>query len=204
MAASVADNRAPEDTLLGVDGDYVDRESLEIPPSTFTAVDLNKPFDLNRRFDLVQSLEAGEHVDHKSSELFVETLLRHSKSAVLFSAAPPGQGGESHVNEQPYDFWRAIFKRHGFLALDCVRPAIGSDVKISYWYRYNIFLYVHRDAIPGLAPLLRSCQVPDGVLLRDNSPALFLLRKMVVKRLPFTVQNRIARFKARRFRSGRI
>jgi hypothetical protein len=33
---------------------------------------------------------------------------------VLFSAAPPGQGGEHHVNERTYEFWRGLFARHGY------------------------------------------------------------------------------------------
>src|SRR6266480_4285442 len=48
--------------IHGIDGPYVDQSSLEIPPSSFTSVDLNEHFDLGRRFDLVQSLEVGEHI----------------------------------------------------------------------------------------------------------------------------------------------
>ena len=33
---------------------------------------------------------------------------RHS-DIVLFSAAPPGQGGHGHVNERSYEYWRGEF-----------------------------------------------------------------------------------------------
>ena len=50
----------------------------------------------------------GEHAD-----TFVQNLVRHASGAILFSAAPPGQGGEFHVNEQPYEYWRGKFQRCG-------------------------------------------------------------------------------------------
>src|SRR5262245_6598078 len=89
--------------LHGVDGEYVDRRHLE-PDLAFTALDLNAPFDLGRQFDLVQSLEVGEHIEERASEKFAECLARHARSYILFSAAPPGQGGEYHINEQPFEF----------------------------------------------------------------------------------------------------
>src|SRR6516165_4661125 len=48
--------------LHGIDGHYVERRRLELPKLMFTAVDLNVAFDLKREFDLVQSLEVGEHI----------------------------------------------------------------------------------------------------------------------------------------------
>src|SRR5262249_31929851 len=48
--------------ITGVDGDYVPRTTLAIPATRFIAHDLSQPFDLKRRFDLVQSLEVAEHV----------------------------------------------------------------------------------------------------------------------------------------------
>src|SRR5215469_3474240 len=47
---------------LGVDGEYVPRSSLLIPEADCLPRDLAKPFDLGRRFDLVQCLEVAEHV----------------------------------------------------------------------------------------------------------------------------------------------
>ena len=48
--------------LLGLDGDYVDRAALQIPLSSFCAMDLQRPSSLNRKFDLVESLEVVEHL----------------------------------------------------------------------------------------------------------------------------------------------
>jgi SAM-dependent methyltransferase len=188
----------------GVDGDYVDRKILEIPMANFTSADLNKPFDLGRRFDLVQSFEVAEHIDAASSETFAANLANHAERFVLFSAAPPGQGGEYHVNEQPYDFWRTLLAKRGFAVLDCVRPAILGDARISYWYRYNSFLYVRREHLGSLPDELRACEVPEGVALRDVSPFIFRVRKALVGLLPYAAQHQIAQLKSRLLPTGRI
>ena len=110
--------------IHGIDGSYVHQSCLEIPQSSFTSVDLNESFDLGRQFDLVQSLEVGEHIRNLGSDKFVQNITRHAERFILFSAAPPGQGGENHINEQEYEFWRERFAQHEFAVLDCVRPLI--------------------------------------------------------------------------------
>src|SRR6266704_548856 len=98
---------------LGVDGEYVSHESLLIPHVNFQGRNIAQPFDLPQRFDLVQCLEVGEHIPNTCSEVLVENLVKHG-SVILFSAAPPGKGGEHHVNEQPYEYWRELFARKGY------------------------------------------------------------------------------------------
>lgn len=191
-------------TLHGVDGDYVDRALLEIRPEQFTSSDLNEPFDLGRRFDLVQSLEVAEHVRPENSAIFVDNLARHAERFVLFSAAPPGQGGEHHVNERPLDDWRRLFEAHGFVALDAVRPAILHDPQVSFWYRYNTLLYVREAAFDALPETLKASRLPAGRPVPDLSPAAFRLRKAVVRRLPYRLQHELARIKARLAPTGRF
>jgi SAM-dependent methyltransferase len=190
--------------IHGIDGDHVDRDLLEIPGASFTPVDLNAPFDLGRRFDLVQSLEVAEHLDASTSNAFAECLARHAGRYVLFSAAPPGQGGENHINERPYEFWRERFEGLGFATLDAVRPAIAHDARISTWYRYNTLLFVRDEIVPELEPGLGTCRVPPGRAIADLSPLGFRIRKALVRRLPSAAQHAIARLKARVFPTGRF
>jgi hypothetical protein len=189
--------------IQGVDGDYVDRAQLVIPAAQFQAWNLAHPLDLSRDFDLVQSLEVAEHIAAEHAAVFVENLVRHSRGIVLFSAAPPGQGGEFHINEQPYDYWRALFAVHGYHAHDWIRPQIAGEPSISFWYRYNIFLYVHEAAAPRLPEAIRATRVPAERPLADISPTLFQWRKQLVRRLPEGVKDGLARFKAHYFPSGR-
>lgn len=188
----------------GVDGDYVARDSLVIANDRFIATDLNRGFDLGRQFDLVQSLEVAEHIRPEASAAFIETLCRHARRYILFSAAPPGQGGEHHINEQTYEFWRGLLAKRDFVACDIVRPMIAADAKISFWYRYNTFLYVRREMLAASAPAVRERVVPAIESLADISPPLFRIRKAIVRRLPDMVQDGLARFKSRFVPTGRF
>jgi hypothetical protein len=180
--------------LLGLDGDYVDRSRLLIPEDRFHPVDLSQPIELHRRFDLVQSLEVAEHLPAAAAATFVATLTRHS-SLVLFSAAPPGQGGSHHVNERPYGYWRDLFAARGFCLLDWVRPQIGADRSLAPWYRFNTFLYAERSTLDRLPPGVSSARQPDGASVADISPALYKLRKALVRQLPPAAQDALSRLK---------
>jgi SAM-dependent methyltransferase len=192
------------DEMLGVDGDYVDVADLEIEPEYFMPSDLRRPFDLGKTFDLVQSLEVAEHIDEAASDVFVSNIVRHAKRFVLFSAAVPGQGGEHHVNEQPYDFWRRLFANNGFDAYDFVRPRIADDQRISFWYRYNILLFVKKAVAADLNPIVSTTRIPDGEPVPDISSGWFKLRKNVVKSLSAKNRDRLARLKARIAPTGRF
>ena len=130
--------------ILGVDGDYVEEKVLQIESAKFIPADLRQPLSLDRKFDLVQSLETAEHLDWKYADLFVESLVNHG-DVILFSAAIPGQGGTGHVNEQPHSYWTEKFAQAGFKMYDIIRSRI-QDPGVEWWYRQNIFLY-SRDRV---------------------------------------------------------
>jgi 2-polyprenyl-3-methyl-5-hydroxy-6-metoxy-1,4-benzoquinol methylase len=190
--------------VYGLDGDYVDCNTLEIPKSSFRAVNLNGSFDLGRQFDLVQSLEVGEHIEESASEIFADNLARHARRYILFSAAPPGQGGQHHINERPYEFWRQLFEARGFRTLDAVRPAIIGDSRIAYWYRYNTLLFVRCELVPEIQKNLQDNILLSSDKVRDVSPLAFRLRKALVRRLSGSTQNKLAVLKARLIPTGRI
>jgi SAM-dependent methyltransferase len=182
--------------VVGVDGEYVDPARLLIPLQSFRAHDLKEGFDLGRRFDLVQCLEVAEHIPETHKDQLIDSLIRHGH-VILFSAAPPGQGGHDHVNERSYEYWRQEFARRGYVALDYVRPQISADAGIASWYRYNLMLYVHQDVLPQLGPALRSSLIPEGTTVRDFAPFRYRLRRQLVRRLPVSMMTVIARIKER-------
>jgi SAM-dependent methyltransferase len=186
-------NQAVTD-CLGVDGDYVQKEQLLIPAENFTAHDITQPFDLGRRFDLAQCLEVGEHIPQSASETLVENLVRHSQ-AILFSAAIPGQGGENHINEQTYEFWRALFHRHEYKPFDFVRPAIKASTAIEIWYRHNIILYVAPERVQGLPSAVAGTHVPDGEPIASVSSFLYRLRTRILALLSVRWVSRLAVWK---------
>ncbi len=173
------------ETVFGLDGDYVGIDNLLVEAEEFKAADLSKPFKLNCRFDLVQSLEVAEHIPARSSEEFVSSICNHG-NLVLFSAAQPGQGGEHHINEKPLEFWRKLFAQHGFEAFDFVRPIIADDVGIRPWYRYNTVIYAHHSIIQDLTPNVLISRVLESGTMDPGGSLYWRLRRRAL--LPFPSQ----------------
>ena len=128
--------------VIGVDGDYVNRDMLMIKESEFLPRDLTEELDLKRKFDLAMSLEVAEHLDEKYADNFVDTICRHS-DIVLFSAAHLGQGGDGHVNEQPLSYWVKKFEKRGYIWKDIRSKFEGND-DIEQWYKDNISLFLKK------------------------------------------------------------
>ena len=63
--------------------------------------------------DLVVSTEVAEHIPADLADHYAATLCRISTRAVVITAAPPGQGGTDHVNEQPPEYWIPKFAHFG-------------------------------------------------------------------------------------------
>ncbi len=132
--------------ILGIDGPWIQPEELQIPAREFQEADLQSPFRVDKRFDLVVSLEVAEHLPEKSADTFVESLVSAGK-VILFSAAVPNQGGLHHVNEQWPTYWQEKFASRGYVCVDCLRPYMWEDPTVDWWYAQNILLYVKREAI---------------------------------------------------------
>jgi hypothetical protein len=179
---------------LGVDGDYVSADRLVIPKECFAAFDLSKPIRLGRRFDLVQSLEVAEHIPTSKADVFIDNLVAHG-DIILFSAAVPGQGGEFHINEQSYEYWRRKFGLRGFAVFDCIRPHIVDIRAIEPWYRCNVFLYVDEKGLDRIPPAFRRMQLRRDELIADLAPLAWRMRNLTFRYLPQPIVQRIARFK---------
>lgn len=178
--------------VLGFDGPWVNRQYLAIQQSEFTEQDLTKPLALERRFDLAISLEVAEHLPIEAADLFVGNLTSLS-DFVLFSAAPPLQGGSNHINEQPIEYWQEKFQRHGYSGVDCIRPYIWNEPTIGAWYRQNVGLFVKNNRVSELSnptsfPLLNGYMHPQiyfdrFVQAHTVSGAWKLLRRAVKKKI---------------------
>jgi hypothetical protein len=62
--------------------------------------------------DLCICIEVAEHIPNQHSELLVAACAS-AADAVIFSAAPPGQAGQGHINLQPPAFWNTLFLKNG-------------------------------------------------------------------------------------------
>lgn len=155
--------------IQGLEGSWLDTRLLQIDPARVKILDLERSFDLDRRYDLAICLEVAEHLSPVAADPLVAGLTAHA-DIVLFSAAIPFQGGHHHVNEQFPDYWSERFARHGFSAIDCLRPRIWDDEEILWWFRQNVLVFAHERAIRASERLQQELAVtrrlrvvhPDG------------------------------------------
>jgi SAM-dependent methyltransferase len=65
-------------------------------------------------FQLVLSLEVGEHIEEDLSDDYLLCIQSTGANVVYFSAARPLQGGHGHINCQPKSYWVKKFHRRGY------------------------------------------------------------------------------------------
>ena len=184
--------------VLGLDGFHINKKMLMISEQNFKAVDLREKVELNRKFDLVECLEVAEHLEAEHAETIVDTIVKHGDVA-LFSAAYPGDGGVDHVNEQPFEYWRDIFAKHGYDQYDFVRPFIRGNSSVEYWYRYNIFIFINRLIVDQLPSNVLATKIDREKPVPVVTPVTYRLRGEVLKRMHPNFVTKLARFKARLF-----
>jgi len=126
---------------LGIDGEWIDKNMLQIPLQNFKVHDLRKPLTLKERFDLCICLEVAEHLPFRYSKTLVDSLTDLCP-VILFSAAIPLQGGEGHVNEQWPDYWASLFEKKGYVVVDYIRDKIWMDEDVEWWYAQNCLLFI--------------------------------------------------------------
>jgi SAM-dependent methyltransferase len=99
------------------------------------------PTDLRLR-DLALSFEVAEHLPARLANRFVKLLAAASDTVVL-SAATPGQGGTSHLNEQPHEYWIRKMARQGF-SMDrdlSLRWRAEWRGRTADWYNSNVMVF---------------------------------------------------------------
>jgi SAM-dependent methyltransferase len=101
--------------------------------------------DLKDHFDVAISMEVAEHIPAKNADRYI-ALLTSLSNTIIFTAAHPGQGGTDHLNEQPPSYWKAKFRKFGFvfdemlsLQLQKVWEDSGS---VMIWYCQNLMVFV--------------------------------------------------------------
>ncbi|HEY8241238.1 MAG TPA: methyltransferase domain-containing protein [Kiritimatiellia bacterium] len=158
--------------VLGLDGAYARESGLVIPDGCFQAADLAAPLQVGRRFDLAVSVEVGEHLPRAAAGTLVDSLTRLAP-VVVFSAAVPFQGGTDHVNEQWPDFWAALFRARGYVAVDALRPRIWQDAAVEVFYRQNLLVFADERELARNPALAAARAATSDRMLSVAHPELF-------------------------------
>jgi hypothetical protein len=138
----------------------------------------------------------AEHLNPDQSDQFIDNLVRLS-SRVLFSAAPPGQGGRNHINERPPGYWKGLFERRGYAAFDYVRPHALQFSEIEPWFKYNPLLFVQEAACAQLPEKVLRTRLAHGTPVRDLSPIAWRGRKLILSKMPTAVVSALSDLKHR-------
>lgn len=160
---------------MGVDGDHIDTAMLQIPKDHFMSYnfDSDKPFRLERTFDLVMCLEVAEHLSPRYAESFCRSLTLLGP-VILFSAAVPFQGGDYHQNEQWQNYWAEIFSQQAYTVIDCLRPKLWNNPEIRWWYAQNILVFVQNDYLTNMPSLKQEAVKTNTNCLSLVHPANYL------------------------------
>jgi SAM-dependent methyltransferase len=121
--------------VAGVDGSRDASWPASVARFCSTA-DITEGYNTDPR-DLVICTEVAEHIPGHFADEVVSVLCRHARKYIYFTAAPPGQGGYDHINEQPFSYWEPKFNNKGWVVdtarTAAMREACGKMVKMSYF-----------------------------------------------------------------------
>jgi SAM-dependent methyltransferase len=158
--------------ICGIDW-HRSAEMLQIPAERYLSRDLTAPLGIDREFDLVVSLEVGEHLPPEAASTFVRSLSSLGK-VVLFSAAIPYQGGTNHLNEQWPSYWVERFSECGFVMVDCIRGRVWDNPDVKWFYAQNIFMFVRADSLDKYPALRRERERQTSAPLAIAHPRGYL------------------------------
>jgi cyclopropane fatty-acyl-phospholipid synthase-like methyltransferase len=104
-------------------------------------LDLSKPFYLGKKFDVVMSLEVGEHIPKEFEEQFIDNITKHAKKHLIISWAVVGQGGDGHVNCANNDYIIGQIVDRGFKHNAKDSQTIRDAATNASWFSYTIMVF---------------------------------------------------------------
>lgn len=135
---------------LGVNGIGLEYSSAAIKIATEKGLNvshINLENNLDKlgvyKSELVVSTEVAEHLPAQFADTYVSFLCR-TADRVLMTAAPPGQGGTDHVNEQPNSYWVQKFASRGFVYEEAISKAwreAWERLGVEYFYYSNLMIF---------------------------------------------------------------
>ena len=107
--------------------------------------DLRNKLKKTYKPDLVQSLEVAEHIEEDYADVFIYNLVKHNADIIFLTAAPPGKGGNQHVNCQEREYWMAKMKNNGYLFdQDILNEVLawGTGEDSPIWWSTNLMVFI--------------------------------------------------------------
>lgn len=129
-------------SIKGIEGNKYAIENSVVPSRYLVQHDLREPFVSSGYYDLALSIEVAEHIPEEFADVYVDTVCDAAERIVM-TAAPPGQGGTHHVNEQTQEYWIQKFENRGFRFEQNETEEVASlfDVDNSIWVKNNLLIF---------------------------------------------------------------
>jgi len=113
--------------------------TYEITNGLCNVLDFSQPFNLNKTFDCVMSLEVGEHIPKQFESIFLDNISKHSHNLILLSWAILNQPGDGHVNCQENSYIINEMKKRGFEYDERESQKIRQS-NVIWWFK-NTFMF---------------------------------------------------------------
>ena len=104
-------------------------------------LDLSKPFYLRKMFDVVLSLEVGEHIPAEFEQQFIDNICKHAKKHLVISWAIEGQGGNGHVNCKNNNYIIGQIVDRGFKHNSKDSQTIRNAATNASWFANTIMVF---------------------------------------------------------------
>lgn len=121
---------------VGYDGSPL---TPEVSKGLCQVKDFSEPVDIGQ-FDLVLSLEVGEHIPRQYEQIFIDNLCKAAKKYICLSWGVEGQGGYGHVNCRNNDY---IIKemRHREFEMNVEMTRILRNRCSLPWFSYTVMVF---------------------------------------------------------------
>ena len=158
--------------ICGVDGAYVSRELLEIPEERFIPANLEQPLRINRKFDLIVTLEVAQALPNESAKTFVDSLTGLGP-VVLFASPIPHQGGEKHITQEWPEYWAKLFLNKGYVVVDWLRRKIWDHEEVREYYAQNTIMFVEQKYLENQPALRKEYELRGTSQLSIVHPRMY-------------------------------
>lgn len=122
---------------VGYDGSPL---TNDITNGICNTMDFSNAVDIGQ-FDVVLSLEVGEHIPREYEEIYIDNLVRASKKYICLSWAIEGQGGIGHVNCHNNDYVINELTKRGFSYEKNISEELR-NVSTLPWFKNTIMVFV--------------------------------------------------------------
>jgi SAM-dependent methyltransferase len=132
--------------------------TLKLTDGACRPLNLAEPVTLEKQYDVVISLEVGEHIPKRFEATFLDNLVKHARECVVISWAIPGQEGDGHVNCRSNSYIIYQLWRRGFT----IRPtvSISSRHKCSLpWFKETVMIFSKKFGLMSIGEFKALMQI---------------------------------------------